>query len=138
MAGTRFNVKAYIDEPHVQATLLEGAIKLRKGPNELLLKAGQQGRLENNGQITVRNNVNTEAVIGWKDGLFRFKDSNLPEIMKQVERWYDVEVVYENTVHDQFTGSIERNTPLSQLLQYLEQMSRVHFAINGNKIIVSQ
>ncbi len=136
--GTRFNVKAYTDEPHVQTTLLEGSIKLRKGPHELLLQPGQQGRLGNNGQVTILNDVNTGDVIGWKEGLFRFKDANLREIMKQVERWYDVEVVYEMTVQDLFTGSIERNTPLSQLLQYLERRGKVQFAINGNKVIVTR
>lgn len=136
VVGTRFNVKAYDDEAHIHATLLEGSVKLFQGANELTLKPGQQGLLENNGQVAVHNNVNTAEVIAWKEGLFRFKDANIDQIMKQVERWYDVEVVYEDNINDLFTGAIERNTPLSQLLRYLEQLNHVKFTLSANKISV--
>lgn len=136
VVGTRFNVKAYDDEAHIYATLLEGSVKLFQGANELTLKPGQQGLLENNGQVAVHNNVNTAEVIAWKEGLFRFKDAHIDQIMKQVERWYDVEVVYEDNINDLFTGAIERNTPLSQLLRYLEQLNQVKFTLAANKISV--
>lgn len=136
--GTRFNVKAYSDETQIHATLLEGSIKLTKGANDLTLKPGQEGLLENNGQVAVINDVNTAEVIAWKDGLFRFNEAHLDQIMKQVERWYDVEVIYEYHVNEVFTGVIERNTPLTQLLKYLEELSHVQFTIAGNKIIVMQ
>jgi transmembrane sensor len=134
--GTRFNVKAYDDEAHFQATLLEGSAKLVQGANVFMLRPGQQGLFENNGQIAVYNNVNTAEVIAWKQGLFRFKDANIDQIMEQVERWYDVEVIYKDNINGLFTGAIERNTPLSQLLRYLEQLNQVRFTITGNKIIV--
>ncbi len=136
--GTRFNVKAYDDEAQIHTTLLEGSVKLIQGANELTLKPGQEGLLENNGQVAVYNDVNTAEAIAWKEGLFRFKDANIDKIMKQLERWYDIEVIYEDTINDLFTGSIERNTPLSQLLRYLEQLNHVQFSITGNKIIVTR
>jgi len=136
VAGARFNVKAYDDEAYIHATLLEGEGRLFQGANELALKSGQEGLLENNGQVAIHNNVNTAEVVAWKDGLFRFKDANIDQILKQVERWYDIEVVYEDTINELFTGSIERNTPLSQLLRYLEQLHHVRFTISGNKVIV--
>ena len=134
--GARFNINAYADEAHIQATVLEGSIQLRKGANELLLKPRQQGLLEHNGQVAVLNNINTAAATAWKQGLFRFKDATIGEIMQQAERWYDIEVVYKESVHEVFTGTIERNTPLSQLLQYLEALQPVRFTITGNKITV--
>lgn len=137
-SGARFNVKAYTEEAHIHTTVLEGTMRLRKGANDLLLKPRQEGLLENNGQVAVLNNVNVAAAIAWKEGLFRFKETEIGEIMKQVERWYDVEVVYEDTVRDVFTGTIERNTPLSQLLKYLEEGSQVKFTIADNKVTVMQ
>ncbi|AXY74210.1 FecR family protein [Paraflavitalea soli] len=136
--GARFNVKAYDDDAHIHATLLEGVLQLTHGANELTLIPGQEGRLENNGQLAIYNNAHTAEAIAWKEGLFRFKDANIDQVMKQLERWYDIEVIYEDDISDLFTGTIERNTPLSQLLRYLEQLSRVQFAIIGNKVIVSR
>lgn len=135
--GTRFNVKAYREETSIQATLLEGAITLTRGPNTLALLPGQQGRLENNGQIAVLNQANPEEAIAWKEAMFRFTEMPLGQFMKEVERWYGVEVIYKNAVRGLFTGSIERKVPLSQLLQYLETIGPVRFTIDGNKVIVN-
>ncbi len=135
--GTRFNVKAYDDEAQIHTTLLEGSVKLIQGANELTLIPGQEGLLENNGQVAVYNDVNTAEVIAWKEGLFRFKDANIDKIMKQLERWYDIEVIYEDTINDLFTGSIERNTPVT-VIKILEQLNHVQFSITGNKIIVTR
>lgn len=136
ISGARFNVQAYPDEPHSCITLLEGDLQLHKENQRLTLQPRQQSLLEHNGQVAILNQVNPAEAIAWKEGMFRFREAKLNEIMKQVERWYDVEVVYENSVQAAFTGSFERNVPLSQLLKYLEELKRVQFTISGNKITV--
>ncbi|WAC10113.1 FecR family protein [Dyadobacter pollutisoli] len=146
--GTRFNVNSYADEGAIKTTLLEGSIKLNAGSGDdkgVLLKPGDQARLlissrKNEGQAIrpfVVNQINTRNVIAWKEGYFRFDNVGLPELMRQLSRWYDVDVVYEGNVKEyEFVGQIERNTNLSKVLRILE-LGDVHFRIDNKKIIVT-
>lgn len=146
--GTRFNVNSYADEGAIKTTLLEGSIKLEFGGNEdrgVLLKPGQQARLvaglkpndDRQRRPFVVKQIDTRNVIAWKEGYFRFDNVGLPELMRQLSRWYDVDVVYEGPVKDyEFVGQIERNTNLSKVLQILE-LGDVHFRIENKKLIVT-
>lgn len=136
ISGARFNVQAYPGDPHSCITLLEGDLKLHKVHHNMALQPRQQALLGHNGHAAIQNGVNTAEAIAWKEGMFRFREAKLDQIMKQVERWYDVEVVYESSVQAAFTGSFERNVPLSQLLKYLEELKPVQFTLSGNKITV--
>jgi ferric-dicitrate binding protein FerR (iron transport regulator) len=92
----------------------------------------------NNGTngFTVRD-VNTDLAVAWKNGLFRFKETNIREIMRQVERWYDVEVDFKAMGNDQdYTGIVPRTQNVSALLQMLELTGTVHFTVEGKKITV--
>lgn len=144
--GTRFNVNSYADEAIIQTTLLEGSIQLELAGREnqgVLLKPGEQALLAKNGKkhgaaglFQVRQ-VDTQSVVAWKDGYFRFNNVGLPELMRQLSRWYDVEVVYEGPLKEyEFVGQIERNTKLSKVLQILE-LGDVRFRIEDKKIIVT-
>ena len=78
-----------------------------------------------------------EQAIAWKNGMFRFKETNIREIMREAERWYDVDVVYKTAAEDQdFTGIVPRTGNISSLLKMLELTGTVHFTIEGKKIIV--
>lgn len=146
--GTRFNVNSYADEGAIKTTLLEGSIKLKvHGAKDkgVLLHPGDQARLvtgleKNAGQPTqpfVVKQIDTRNVIAWKEGYFRFDNVGLPELMRQLARWYDMEVVYEGTVKDyEFVGQIERDARLSKVLRILE-LGDVHFKIENKKIIVT-
>jgi hypothetical protein len=86
--------------------------------------------------LTIHDNVDLELAMAWKNGFILFKSADIKSIMRQAARWYDVEVVYEGTIPDRsFTGGISRNAPLSELLQLL-QLSKVHFRIEGKKLVV--
>ena len=147
MLGTRFNINSYADEGDIKTTLVEGSIKVHVAGNVrkgILLRPGQQSQLvaagnENTSAAAAFDvkTVNAGAVVAWKNGYFRFDNVGLPELMRQLSRWYDVEVVYGSTVREhEFVGQIERTAPLSKVLQILE-MGDVHFRVEGRKIIVT-
>jgi ferric-dicitrate binding protein FerR (iron transport regulator) len=136
--GTRFNINAYKDEPSITTTLLEGAVKVSKGNNDQLLMPGQQEQLLPNGKIEIVNDIDTASVVAWKNGMFSFNDADIPAVMRQVNRWYDAEIVYQSEVSQHFMGSIPRTVPISKLLTMLELTGRLHFRIDGRKIIVTQ
>lgn len=134
--GTHFNVKAYEDEPLVTTTLLEGSIRLTSKGGSALLQPGGQGQSGSDGVISLDPHANIEQAMAWKNGLFHFEHSNIREVMRQIARWYDVEVVFEGKVPDEpFDGEITRNNKLSDVLKIL-QLSNVHFKVEDKKVTV--
>ena len=134
--GTHFNVNAYSDESVVRTTLLEGAVVVRKAGALQKLSPGQQAVYAPAGEITLNKDVDTGLETAWKDGFFWFNNTDIHTLMRQVSRWYDVEVVFDAKVSDDgFSGKVSRNVPLSKLLNVLEQYD-IHFKIEGKKITV--
>jgi len=137
--GTQFNVNAYNDEPDSRTTLLEGSVKLTSNGASpaSILKPGQQAVLKD-GRLTIAP-ANTEQVMAWKNGYFMFESESITSIMRRVSRWYNVEVVYDGAVPaDKFGGTVNRFDNISQLLDKLELTGRVHFKVEGRRIMVSQ
>ena len=133
--GTHFNVMAYADEQSINTTLLEGLVKLNRGDQATLVRPGEQARCSDAAGFKV-STVDTEEAVAWKNGLFRFNEATIEEVMRQVSRWYDVEVVYVNGApKDLFRGEIYRNVNVSKVLKVLEA-SGVHFTVEGRKILV--
>lgn len=135
--GTNFNVMAYANEEKIHTTLLEGKVKVKQGAVAESLLPGRQAIVDHLTHVIEVTDGNVEQAVAWKDGLFRFKDTDIRELMRQVERWYDVDVVYRTDRRDQdFTGVVSRNKNVSALLQMLELTGTVHFKIEGKTIIV--
>lgn len=140
--GTHFNVNAYEDEMQVRTSLLEGAVKVYPADDldhqqVKILKPGQQARMNKNGRrISVVNDFDTEEVIAWKNGLFVFKSEDLRSIMRQIARWYDVDVQYKGNGDLQFTGQITRDNNVSKVLQMLELTGEVKFKVQNKQVIV--
>lgn len=134
--GTHFNINAYHDEPTVNTTLLEGSVRvsdLRTNISQLL-KPGEQSQLSE--QIDVINLKDTNEAVAWKAGYFQFDEADIKTVMRQIERWYDVSVVYEGELPNyRFGGEIERNLSLLQVLKVL-QKTKVHFRLEGREVIV--
>jgi transmembrane sensor len=125
--GTHFNVNAYTDESAVVTTLIEGSIKTN---NKIL----QPGEASINGKII---KADVEQAVAWKNGAFNFENCPLSQALRQISRWYDVEIVYEGKVPDKvFGGEIGRDLNLSQVLDVLKSL-HVKFTIHGKKLIVS-
>jgi len=135
--GTHFNVNTYNDEDDIKVSLLEGAVKVNKGTSTGLLQPGQQAKVSS--AIAIENNVNMEEVMAWKNGKFQFGDaSSIPSVMKQIARWYDIEVVYTGPVDRRVGGTISRDIPVSQVLKMLKMTGAFDFQIVGKKVIVEQ
>ena len=134
--GTHFNVNTYKDEAMVRATLLEGIVKVTGGAAFAMLKPGEQAVLSNNSQLTIDHSPNLNQVMSWKNGQFYFSNADIESIMRQMARWYDVEVEYKAHPQDSYTVSLSRNVPVSKLLKYLELSGGVKFKIEGKKVIV--
>lgn len=134
--GTHFNVMAYKEESNIKTSLLEGSIKFVHGNNSSLIKPGQQTQLTNSGQIKVLDDIDMDAVIAWKNGNFDFDGAGIETVMRQLSRWYNVEVEYKKKPDVLFYAEIPRNTKLSEVLHALEYTSKVKFDINGKKIVV--
>ncbi|RFM32280.1 FecR family protein [Chitinophaga silvisoli] len=132
--GTQFNLNAYTDEKQINATLIQGSIRVNKGASAVVLQPGQQAQV--NDGITVNSHINTAQVTAWKDGVFNFDDLGVEAVMRQLARWYDIEVVYEQGIPGtRFYGEIGRNLSLAQVLEGLK-LSGVHFKIEGKRLIV--
>ena len=136
--GTHFNINAYDNESEAKITLLEGSVKVLNNNISVTIKPGQQAVMENQGnQMSVANADINEAV-AWKDGFFSFKNASIETIMRQVERWYNVEVVYSGQKPtDHYGGEVSEDVNASEMLKVLE-VGGIHFKIEGKKIIISQ
>jgi ferric-dicitrate binding protein FerR (iron transport regulator) len=140
--GTEFNINAYTDEPEIKTTLISGSVKVSAQLRDLSfsavkIKPGEQAVSNpSNPVIRVQNNVNLEEVTSWKDNRFYFKSTDIKSLMRQLARWYDVEVTYEDVPATGFNARISRQTPISSILKALELTGEVKFRIEGKKITV--
>lgn len=133
--GTHFNVNAYDDEEDIKVSLLEGSVKVSGNQHSLIIQPNQQAIVTNN-NVSLNKKADMEEVMAWKNGRFVFSNSDLQAIMRQVMRWYDVEVVYAGNMPQRFfTADLSRQTNLSELLKVLE-VSKVHFKIENKKLTV--
>lgn len=145
--GTHFNVNAYGNERSINTTLLEGSVKVSRqagAGTDVVLKPGQQAQIAmpSDGQspssqpIKVIPYADVEKTIAWKNGQFNFENATLVEIMRQLERWYDIEVVYEQHVPDvELMGKLTRGVTLNELLPALKKMG-LHYRLEGRKLTV--
>ena len=134
--GTHFNVNAYDNEAVSRITLLEGSVRVSSESKQSMLVPGQQARLQG-ANIQVINDINTEEAIAWKNGKIQFSEkTDIGTIIRQLARWYNVDITYQGNVSQHFWGSIPRDITISQVLQKIESTGGVQFRIEGNKIIV--
>lgn len=141
--GTRFNVNAYDNEESLNTTLLEGAVRvmplkaLPETGNGIVLRPGQQLQLSDKARIIEQADI--DKIMAWKNGFFDFDGMDLRYAMKQVARWYDVEIVYRGNIPDiKFYGKINRNISLAGLIRGLSGTG-VHLNIEeGKRLVVTQ
>ncbi|SEL96689.1 FecR family protein [Parapedobacter koreensis] len=133
--GTQFNVTAYPNEPLTKTTLVEGRVKVsnRRSGVVHVLKPGQQGIAA--GMDTHVKDVMATQFTAWKDGYFSFAETPFPEVLEQLARWYDIEIVYRQTPHQTFSGKMKRNAQLLSVLDFFEG-SGIQFQLEGRKLII--
>ncbi|RAJ73467.1 FecR protein [Chitinophaga dinghuensis] len=133
--GTDFNIKAYSNDARMEATLVNGAVRVIQGQDKAILKPGQQAQMTVSG-MTVLSDVDIEQVSAWKDGLFNFEGILLLDAMHQIERWYNVKVQYENGVPNiRFGGKVNRNVTLNELLRILARAD-LRFRLEGDRLTI--
>ena len=135
--GTHFNVNAYKDENSLKVTLLEGSVKVGQHEEKsIYIKPGQQAELNMRGEMGLNTGVDTAEVMAWKNNWFNFNSLTVTEIMRQIEKWYNVSVIYENKESDKhFSGIVSRSNNISEVLKIMEQAG-IKFKIEGKKITV--
>lgn len=134
--GTHFNINAYKDEAAVSTTLLEGKVKVNANGDSRMIAPGEQARVNKTGGMTVERNVNLEKIMAWKNGRFVFEGESIGTVMRQLSRWYDMEVEAAGEIDDRFYLDIPRSKKLSDVLKALELTGKVKFSISTNKITV--
>jgi transmembrane sensor len=155
--GTHFNINAYEDENAIHTTLLQGSVKVgsrqwavgsgekaagkgqkaEKGQS-VILKPGEQVSLSRSSHLSQPIPVQTEGVMAWKNGVFHFENADIKTVMRQVSRWYDVEVVYKRSLDndDPLFFEVTRNTNLSDVLRVLNLAGGAKYSIQDKKVIV--
>lgn len=134
--GTAFNINAYTDEQHNITTLVNGKVSVSAAGKQVILLPSQQA-VVNNDQSPVVRTANMETALAWREGLFPLEGAGIEDIMRQIARWYDVDIVYQGEVKQQFVGRIPRNMKLSAVLKVLESTGWVHFSISGKTVTVA-
>lgn len=136
--GTHFNINAYADESTINTTLLEGAVLVRTTGAMRHLNPGQQAKATPAGDGIVKvGRVDVNSAIAWKNGYFSFEDADIPTVMRQLSRWYNIEVKYSDRIPEEtFTGEIGRSLTQEQLLKVLSQ-AKINFKVEeGRRIII--
>lgn len=135
--GTKFNINAYADEPHVRTSLLEGSVKVKGASKEHVLKPGFEMMTDINGKDRVEK-ADMDAIMAWKEGIFQFEQVELSVLMRQLARWYDVEVVYTGDYpKDEFVGKIKREEDIQKVLNVLKY-GNVDVSLEGRKLMVGR
>ncbi|HMF70830.1 MAG TPA: FecR domain-containing protein [Flavitalea sp.] len=133
--GTHFNVNAYTDENLMKTTLLEGSVEVSSSSDKQKLLPGQQAIL-NGSVIQLNNAIDTFQVMGWKRGMFEFNNTSIPVLMRQISRWYDIDVRLEGNVSGRkLGGGISKYLPLEKVLKLLEA-GNIQFRYENGVLVV--
>ncbi len=133
--GTEFNVNAYSNEKAMVTTLLSGSAQVLRGNSVQLMAPGEQVEASQD-KLTLVRGGDVDAATAWVKGVFRFNDIKIEALMRQMERWYDVQVVYEDKVNSHFIATIPRGTTLINALKILEQTGGVKFKVDKKIVTV--
>jgi transmembrane sensor len=134
--GTHFNINTFNDETARRVTLLEGSIKVVQAKNEVIIKPGDQAVVQG-GNIAINRSADLGQVMAWKNGAFNFNNADFQSAMRQISRWYDIEVKYKSTVPVfDFQGELPRTYTLNQVLRALQKVG-VKFELKERTLIVS-
>lgn len=129
--GTHFNIMAYKNEKVLKTTLVEGSVQFINGSNSLTLKPGQQSQLMENENVRLVKHVDMEQILAWKNGRQVFVGADIELLMRQIERWYNIDVEFVGKIPQRsFTGDIPREANLSEVLRLFE-INNIHFKLDA-------
>lgn len=135
--GTHFNVNTYKNEKDIRVTLLEGRVQVnnKEKTNPVLLQPGEQA-VVNKGKIGLNRSPNLEEIMAWKNGMFIMQSTDLAALMRQLERWYDIEVKQVGEMPDKtFGGTLNKDISLSSIMEALKNYGINSRFANGQLIL---
>ncbi len=133
--GTHFNINAYSDNKAIKVTLLEGAVRLKRNTESLMIKPGQQG-IAGATALSLLNLADIDQVIAWKNGIFNLNSLSFDEVMQEFGNWYDIEIVYPSGVPQiKLFGEMERSLSLAEVLESLTE-ARIKWKLEGKRLII--
>ncbi len=134
--GTEFNISAYRDDAETKTTLVEGMVRVSnlESKTAKLLSPGEQSAVR--GATTETRRVEVEPYTAWKDGVFHFDNTPLEAMLRQLARWYEVDIVYESSApKERFSGQLPRNVTMQTVLEML-RVSEIDYRLAGNTLII--
>lgn len=137
--GTSFNIRAYPEEKQSQTTLAEGSVRIYSPGSSMLLKPGEQAEVKALSGEMVKKEVEIKTYTSWKDGRFVFEQEPLENIMRTLERWYDIRVIFrdEGAKRISLSGNLKRYGDFSQVMNMLQMTGDVRFELHGNDVYIT-
>ena len=137
--GTSFNIRAYQEEKRSQTTLAEGSVRIYSPGSSMLLKPGEQAEVSALSGEMVKQEVEVKNFTSWKDGRFVFEQQPLEDIMRTLERWYDIRVIFkdEGAKRISLSGNMKRYGDFSQVMKMLQMTGDVRFELHGNDVYIT-
>ena len=137
--GTSFNIRAYPEEKQSQTTLAEGSVRIYSPGSSMLLKPGEQAEVKALSGEMVKKEVEVKTFTSWKDGRFVFEQEPLENIMRTLERWYDIRVIFrdEGAKRISLSGNLKRYGDFSQVMNMLQMTGDVRFELHGNDVYIT-
>ncbi len=137
--GTSFNIRAYPEEKRSQTTLAEGSVRIYSPGSSMLLKPGEQAEMSALSGEMVKQEVEVKNFTSWKDGRFVFEQQPLEDIMRTLERWYDIRVIFkdEGAKRISLSGNMKRYGDFSQVMKMLQMTGDVRFELHGNDVYIT-
>jgi ferric-dicitrate binding protein FerR (iron transport regulator) len=132
--GTHFDIMAYPDEAELRTTLVEGSVRFRNPGGQALLAPGQQAYAAGRGSPRVRDDVDTDRVLAWKEGVLAFRGDDIGHVCRTLSRAYDVSLTYDEAIRERFYASFPQETGLETVLKALEMTGRVRFERRGTDV----
>ncbi|MGE7773993.1 FecR family protein [Chitinophaga sp. NPDC101104] len=138
--GTKFNVNAYTEEKQFTTALLEGAVRVTGGGRQVTLRPGQESAFSPNSGSLKQYDGDMESAVAWKNGIITFRNDELSAVMRDLGRWYDVDVAYEPGLDKEIhvTGAMRKQEHLAEALKILELTAGVRFTVEGRTVKVSR
>jgi transmembrane sensor len=135
--GTQFNVNSYEDEADTKITLIEGSVKVSNNSQSVTIRPGDQARISSNSPIGV-GAVDLSEITAWKDNRFVFNSADIQTIIRQLQRWYDVDIQLQADIPDHFTGIISRSVNASEVFAMLQKTGTMKVKIEGRTIVITK
>lgn len=132
--GTEFNINAYSDEKIIKTTLKGGSLRVTANKQQTVLKPNQQAQFNTGSNALATKSVDADAAIAWKEGIIDLHGMSLQECMRNISRWYDVEIVYQNDIPDiEMGGRMSRGLKLSTFQKFLENNFSIHTKLTSDR-----